>query len=56
MEEFAEAGGEVEHEGGGTGMGLGECHAEDYIKSVGTVPATLTVHLAPGGGFALKTK
>ena len=31
-------------------------HAEDYIKSVGTVPATLTVHLAPGGGFALKTK
>ena len=30
-------------------------HAEDYIKSVGTVPATLTVHLAPGGGFALKT-
>ena len=31
-------------------------HAEDYKKSVGTVPATLTVHLAPGGGFALKTK
>lgn len=31
-------------------------HAEDYIKSAGTVPATLTVHLAPGGGFALKTK
>ena len=30
-------------------------HAEDYKKSVGTVPATLTVHLAPGGGFALKT-
>ena len=28
VEEFAEAGGEVEHEGGGTGMGLGECHAE----------------------------
>lgn len=31
-------------------------HAEDYKKSVGTVPTTLTVHLAPGGGFALKTK
>lgn len=31
-------------------------HAEDYKKSVGTVPATLTIHLAPGGGFALKTK
>ena len=31
-------------------------HAEDYKKSVGTVPATLSIHLAPGGGFALKTK
>ena len=31
-------------------------HAEDYKKTVGTVPATLTIHLAPGGGFALKTK
>lgn len=31
-------------------------HAEDYKKSVDTVPATLTIHLAPGGGFALKTK
>ena len=30
-------------------------HAEDYKKTVGTVPATLTIHLAPGGGFALKT-
>ena len=28
VEELTEAGGEVEHEGGGTGMGLGECHAE----------------------------
>ena len=28
VEEFAEAGGEVEHEGGSTCMGLGKCHAE----------------------------
>lgn len=31
-------------------------HAEDYKKTTGTVPATLRVHLAPGGGFALKAE
>ena len=31
-------------------------HAEDYKKSISTVPATLTVNMAPGGGFVLKAK
>ena len=30
-------------------------HAEDYTCRTLTIPATLRVHLAPGGGFALKT-
>lgn len=31
-------------------------NAEDYKKTTGTVPATLNVHLAPGGGFVLKAE
>lgn len=29
-------------------------HAEDFKKTTGKVPATLNVHMAQGGGFALK--